>query len=125
MRSYPTYRIEDFYSKSFREGGLTYQQFLCLHAMADEAAYNQNQFLAAIHGIDIAAPATKHSSPRPGQAPHSQKKSTTNGPMLFGDPEQYSHLSDEERKALTQKMLKHWKPMGDTMMASKKPEYHN
>lgn len=123
MRSYPTYRIEDFYVKSYKEGGLTYQQFLFLHKAADDALYSQNRFIAAIHGVDIEADDNKKSPERKSKATGPVGVSGGSAPMMFGDPDQYSHLSDQERKEQTQKMLKHWRPFG-SKMEQKKPVYH-
>ena len=115
MRNYPTYRIEDFYTKSFREGGITYPQFLFLHKAADDYAYNQNVFLAAIHGIDMEETSTKIKAAPQTTTTKTTTKHTPDNGVLFGDPEQYSHLSDQERTDLTQKMLKHWGPMVNKM----------
>ncbi len=122
MRNYPVYRIDDFYVKSYREGGLTYPQFLFLYKTADEQRYQQNKFLAAIHGIDLEESAAEVTSQH-NTSPITTKKSQTT-PMLFGDPEQYSKLSEQERQTQTQKMLSHWKPMGDKLLAANKPEFH-
>ena len=121
LRHYPAYRIEDFYIKTYREGGLTYQQFIFMHEMADEAEYDQNRFVAAIHGIDIEAEAD-NTSPLVSDSP---RKSSTPSSMLFRDPKEYSHLSDQERQELTEKMLGHWRPMGSNLMGAKAPVIHN
>jgi len=119
LRNYPAYRIEDFYVKSYREGGLTYQQFLFLHKSADDHLYNQNRFMAGIHGIDLEGTVSEVKTSAAGP------KSSRKDPVLFGDPADYAHLSEQERKDLTQKMLNHWKPLGSKMLESKRPEYHS
>ena len=48
------------------------------------------RFMAAIHGIDI------------DKAKKEKKEADS---FLFRDPKEYEHLSEEERKELTEKML--------------------
>jgi hypothetical protein len=122
MRNYPTYRPEDFYVKSYREGGLTYPQFLFLHKAADEQAYNQNRFMAAIHGIDLDASAKDKGGSKTQPKTVSRPSTQSSSPMLFGDPAQYEKMSQQEREELTQKMLKHWQPFGQKM-APAQPKY--
>ena len=55
LRHYPAYRLEDFYSKKFVDGGVTYAQLLFLYNEADDASYNKQKFLAALRGIDLDA----------------------------------------------------------------------
>jgi len=120
LQSYPAYRIEDFYTKAYREGGVTYEQFLFLHKAADDQLYGRNRFMAAIHGIDIDTPAAE----KPVGGPPRVATKRAGSKMLFGDPAEYTHLSEQERAELTQNMLKHWKPLGSKMLEPKKPEYH-
>ena len=86
--------------------------------MVDEAEYDQNRFIAAIHGIDIEAEVDD------APVSNTPRRVTGSSPMLFGDPEQYSHLSDQERRDLTDQMMGHWRSMGSRLMEAKVPEFH-
>jgi hypothetical protein len=102
---------------------LTYRQFLFLHKSADEQLYQQNKFLAAIHGIDTEEESKARPKTNPQKNQSQARSSGKNSSMLFGDPADYASLSDEERTAKTKGMLSHWQPMGDKLMASAKPKY--
>lgn len=104
MRHYPSYRLPDFYQKTFVQGGITRNQLLFLFDSADKERYEEHRFLAAIQGIDI-------------DEGKKDKKTTTQAvdvnlnkdPFVFKAPEDYEHLSEEEKASMTQDMLKHWK----------------
>ena len=55
------------------------------------------RFLAAIHGINLDD--TQSDSSR------ETEKNVEKAVPLFGDPDSYNHLSQEEREELTQKMM--------------------
>ena len=60
-------------------------------------------FYAALHGIDLSKENSKQSSKQQSRA--SNKSSNNNALPMFGAPEDYEHLSEEERKELTMKMM--------------------
>ena len=57
----------------------------------------QWEFQASIHGIDVTGNTSTNSTPTQTQSEP--------GMPLFGDPESYQSLSNEEREVATQKML--------------------
>ena len=76
---------------------------------SEKRAISKYRMDAAIHGIKLDDESTEESTPK---APK-QKRGVS------GDPDSYNHLSDEERKELTRKMMgkhKMWaevdKPLG-------------
>lgn len=101
MEMYPQYRLEDFYIKHFYEGGLTLGQVKALYELGTQRKINEFKFQAMIHGIDL----SKHSKNNP--PPKQKDKEVIQSPFMFGNPEDYSHMSKEEKEELTQKMLNH------------------
>lgn len=93
------YKLEDFFRKSWREGGLTIAQTFFLFDTYQERKYLDNKFLAGLKGIDLdkvlGKPSTKSS---PASPPNN---------FIFGDPTEYEKLPDEERIALTNNMMDH------------------
>lgn len=78
------------------------------------------KFLAAIQGIDLddrPSASDKESDKDSDDAPASQikeskpinKPSAGNKNLIFKDPREYEKMSQEERDALTQKMMSHWR----------------
>lgn len=108
LRHYPSYRLADFYSKSFLDGGATYKQLITLFRYADEERYDNFKFHAAIHGIDLDAPPedeTSESSDTPrvyGAGQGAEER------FLFKDPADYEKMTDEQRAKEDQKMKEHW-----------------
>jgi len=127
MRTYPTYRLEDFYRKSFIQGGLTLDQVVFLFESYDSSRYDDQRFMAAIHGIDMDAAEEDGVKPT-AQQPVSKAlpKSTTNveKPFLFRDPADYANMSEDERAAETRKMMGFWKPFAQGAMESASPKLH-
>lgn len=99
--------------KSFREGGVTYSQFMFLHQSATEQKERDDEFLAAVHGINLRDPASV-TEQKP--SPSSPKVVESPNNMMFADPSEYEHLSEEERDKLTKEMMKHWSPFVATSM---------
>lgn len=104
MRSYPAYRIEDFYRKSYLEGGVTYTQVIKLYEYQMRDQEDQWKFHAAIHGIDLDA------KPEETEESGSAAKPTQDKQFLFKDPATYEGMSEEERTKETQKMMSYWRP---------------
>lgn len=70
---------------------------------ADKEQYDNQRFMAAIHGVDIEGDKEKTS------ASQSIDVELEKEPFVFRDPKDYEHLSQDERGSITQGMLKHWK----------------
>jgi hypothetical protein len=98
MHYYPSYRLEDFYQKSFKQGGLTAGQINVLYGNYIKQINSEFKFQAALQGIDLDKTGKSTSRVTP-------KQSSTNALPLFGSPEDYAHLSEEERQEMTQKMM--------------------
>jgi len=101
------YKLNDFYCRSFKDGGVTLGQLSVLYEQAQKRIIEHNKFLAAIHGVDVK------------DSPAAAKPDKPDG-FMFGDPEDYKNMPMEQRTALTQKMLgahKRWgqSPLGKNM----------
>jgi len=92
LESYPQYKLEDFYRKSFLEGGVTVGQIEVLYLHTLKRQMEKFKFEAAVHGVDLDKESSK-SIPK--------KKSD----FEFKSPEEYEKLPEEERKKLTEKMI--------------------
>ena len=90
---------------------MTYGQMELLYEFAIKREVERREFEAAIHGAEMKKTVRKETTT---SAP--VKKS--NNIFMFGDPEEYKDMSEEEKKELTRKMMgmhKHWaasKPLG-------------
>ncbi len=96
------YRLEHFYQRSFKEGGVTFGQLFVLFEHAQKREADRYKIQAMMHGAE-----TKDASPA---------TATEAKPFMFGDPDDYKNLPPEEQKDLTNKMMgmhKQWanKPM--------------
>lgn len=88
------YRLEHFYQRSFKEGGVTFGQLLTLYEHAQKREIERYKFQAMMHGAE----------PKDDPPPmiSSEKKDS---PFMFGDPDDYKNMSPEGQKDLTDKML--------------------
>jgi hypothetical protein len=102
MRKYPQYRLEDFYRKSWKEGGLTMAQMHILFEHASDEEVKYVKFKAALAGADIDKTEPKNRGVK------SQSKPKDNGP-LFKHPDEYANMSDEEKKKETERMQRYFK----------------
>lgn len=112
MEHYPAYRLEDFYYKSFREGGITLQQAHILFQHCQKREKDRLRFQGLLHGFDI----DKESEEKPDKPKNkkqtsrefrkkfdeAQKKQSL---PIFRDPSEYNNLSKEEKDKLTNKMM--------------------
>lgn len=105
MHHYPCYRIEDFYQKSFKQGGLTLGQIQVLFEYYVKKENENYKFHAAIQGIDLEKEANKASTGSKPQSRANTKTPNNNALPMFGAPEDYTYLSEEEKKELTAKMM--------------------
>jgi len=62
-------------------------------------------FLAGLQGIDLKKEIDKKTSKKSNDRAITAKTSNANALPVFGAPEDYEHLSDEERQELTRKMM--------------------
>lgn len=101
MEFYPQYRIDDFFHKHGWEGGLTLPQVRTLYTCAMKRKGDDYRFQALLHGVNLDdSSSSSSSSKKPQQQPQNQSL------PIFGDPEDYSHLSQEEKDKLTQNMMR-------------------
>lgn len=108
MRRYPAYRLEDFYRKSYLDGGVTFDQLFFMFEDSDREEYEDRRFFAAIQGIDIDDDKPRKST---NNSPHITDPVHNNGPekqFLFKDPAEYDLMSEEQKAAETNKMKKFW-----------------
>ena len=69
---------------------------MSLYEQAMDRETERRKFEAIIHGVEM--------KDAPSSPPPSAKKSPTNS-FMFGEPDDYKHLSQEEKKELTKKMM--------------------
>lgn len=100
---YPFTRIEQFTS-SYKEGGLTYSQVDCMYIKILKKRSDNMRFLAAIQGIDISGKSGQQ------QVSAEELPEGVENPkeFVFGDPDAYDKMSQEEKESLTQKMMINW-----------------
>ena len=87
------YRLEHFYQRSFKEGGVTFGQLLALYEHAQKREIERHKFQAIMHGAE----------PKESSMVSSERKDSR--PFMFGDPDDYKNMPSEEQKDLTEKML--------------------
>jgi cell division protein YceG involved in septum cleavage len=88
---------------------LTKGQLLILYEHTIEREDERRKFLAAIHGVKLES-----------TGKYSQEEEVVEG-FLFGDPSSYEHMSKEEKKDLTAKMMgKHKKWYSEMSQATMK-----
>jgi len=98
LHYYPSYRLDDFYSKSFKDGGLTVGQMNVLYGNYIKQINDESRFKAALQGVDLDKVGKTQSRVTPTQ-------SSSNALPLFGSPDEYTHLSEEEKSEMTKKMM--------------------
>jgi hypothetical protein len=101
MRKYPQYRLEDFYRKSWREGGLTMLQMHTLFEYASEEELKHIKFKAALAGVNL-------DGDKKTEGVKKQSEPKTNGP-LFKHPDEYAKMTEEEKKRETERMQQYFK----------------
>jgi hypothetical protein len=92
------YRLDDFYRKSWKEGGLTIGQIYTLYDHSVERQNEKYKFMAALQGIDMTGKEGKEGK---GKEEKTSKKTST---LEFQDPSAYEHMTDEEKNELTMRM---------------------
>jgi len=91
-----SYKLDDFYNKSFINGGITMEQTEALFIEIQKAKDVEFRFQASIHGVELKDDGEK-----------SQTQSDSKKPVipLFKDPETYKNMTDQEREDLTSNMV--------------------
>ena len=100
---YPFTKIENF-TNSYKQGGLTYGQVDCMYTKMLKKRADNMRFLAAIQGIDIVDKSGEKVVSR-DELPEGVENAKE---FVFGDPDSYTKMSDEEKEKLTQKMIGNW-----------------
>lgn len=93
--------MRDVYRKNYKEGGLSIGQFLFLLAKAVDKEYAQFQFQAALQGVDLDKAATKTAK---NKALKSAGINKATGNEIFPHPDSYKNLSDDQKKAMTNRI---------------------
>ncbi len=94
----------DFVFKSFRDGGLTFDQLIFLYQSHIKRENLKLKIQASIHGIQIDDELVD--SNISSQQTTVAKKQESN--FLFRDPKDYEKMDTEERERLTKKMMQHY-----------------
>ena len=99
-----SYRLDDFYRKTYLDGGITMEQANGLYEEIQKVKENEYKLQASMHGIEMK------------DGPVTQSDVDSQKVPLFGDPEAYKDMSEQEKENLTQKMLgKHKTWSGDKL----------
>lgn len=91
-----SYRLNDFYFKSYRNGGPTLAQVGALYDEIQKAKDIEYRFQASIHGVELKDDLKSQTS---------QSDSKEPVVPLFGNPEAYKNMSDQEKEDLTSQMI--------------------
>ncbi len=105
MMNFPQYKLENFFTKRYYQGGLHYFQIQAMFEHCSKEKLNEYKFFAGIQGIDLEKHIDKQSS-QYSSLDEQQKKQEL---PLFRDPSEYDDLSEEEKEELTKKMMGHHK----------------
>lgn len=90
-----SYKLDDFYRKTYLQGGITLSQVGGLFSEIQKAKEFEYRFQASIHGVEIKDDVTTK--------PQSDSKEPAI--PLFGNPEAYENMSEQEREVLTSTMM--------------------
>jgi len=108
LHFYPSVNLRQF-SIGFKAGGLTYPQIEKLFELRETERTEEFRIIGAFHGIDISGDGKKSVSRE--ELPTGIDKPEH---FVFGDPDSYKGYSQEEKEALTQKMIdnhRQWAPV--------------
>lgn len=101
MLLYPQYTHLDLFKKSYFDGGLTIDQFEHLLKAAVKRENDKVRLSAALQGIKI---------PDEIDPEKAEKKVKSGG--MFGSPDMYANMTEEERNAADEKLMSMMKGMG-------------
>ena len=96
LSEYPQFGLEHFFKLSYREGGLTRGQLKVLFSEYERKENEKRKFEILLHGGKIDDDETTTV----------QANNLKNKSFVFGAPEDYAHMTKEEKEELTRKMMK-------------------
>lgn len=105
--------MDDFYGKSFKEGGPTLSQIEALYKHFQNIELRKMRFQASLQGVQL----SNDDKAMESQAVVGDKSHTV---PLFGDPEEYSKLSPEEAQKMTDKMMNAHRQWNNSLTESRK-----
>lgn len=91
-----SYKLDDFYRKSYLQGGITLSQVGALFSEIQKAKELDLRFQASLHGVEI------KDDLKPQNTQSDSKEPVI---PLFGNPEAYENMSAQDREDLTSKMM--------------------
>ena len=100
LRNYPSLTISSF-RLHYKEGGITYPQIEFMYESCLKDKLQDYKIIGSLHGVDISG---KKNEVSKNQLPPGVEKAEH---FVFGAPEDYAHLSAEERDSLTKRMMAH------------------
>lgn len=98
--------MDDVYRKRVQEGGLTIDQITVLFNHYKKREYEDFKFKALLAGAKI------KDDGLPFSDDNEEKIQAGETPALFGDSKAYAHLTEDERREMTQRMIKGHRQMG-------------
>lgn len=109
LRHYPQYTHFHIYHTPYRKGGITLDQLFFLVEDAFKQKRNDTLMLAGMHGVDVSKLLTEEEKKE--QVSKKEKVYNPNEP-LFGDPEMYKNMTEEEKQKATEAMMAKLKKTG-------------
>lgn len=90
-----SYKIIDFYEKSYLEGGPTLDQVIFLYEEIQNLKTREVELQAALHGVKFKKPLSNSPAVVDPNVP------------VFRDPAEYEKMTPEQRERETQKLMAH------------------
>ncbi len=115
MENFPQYKLWDFYKKHYYQGGVHIFQVQRMYEHTMDRKYSEHRFYAALQGVDLDKELKKKGHKT--QSEELEDQQNKQDLPLFRDPDEYDHLSDEEKEKITQDMKKqhkNWVQQGNT-----------
>jgi hypothetical protein len=107
LHHYPSITLNNFCT-GYKKGGLTYYQIECLFHNTMQQKDAEYRIIGAFHGISLSDDKVVPKD----QLPEGVSDAKT---FVFGDPDSYKKMSQEEKEKLTQEMMgnhKQWSSTG-------------
>ena len=103
LHEYPFTNISHF-TASYKDGGLSEPQVETLYYEAIQRINRQNSLTASFHGLEISDSASSSGSGvvKANELPPGISNPKT---FVFGDPESYKSMSEDQKAQLTQEMM--------------------
>lgn len=96
LETYPQYTLAHFYTLNFKQGGLTNGQIDVLFRHAKERELEKFRMLASLQGLRFK-----------DDEEQEMYAGTEFEGCVFGKPETYQHLTDEQKKRWTDMLMAH------------------